>query len=153
MNGEKSIDTPVTEITLRRYEKPVGLKGRDLLRRVCLSLGLLQPGDSRDVIIDILDILIKASKEKVFLSSEEVRDRIVKERNGQSIDLNGLAPSNIRRQLKRLRDIQLCEKIKNKYRITEFMSLSEIFDERIKKLMLTAIVERVNDYIELYEKK
>lgn len=153
MNIERSIDTPISEITLRRYEKPIALNERELLKRVCLSIGILQPGDSRDVIIDIFDILIKASKEKVFLSSDEVRERIIMNRTEKSVDMNGLAPSNIRRQLKRLRDIQLCEKIKNKYRITEFLSLIEIFDERIKKLMLTSITERVREYIDLYEKR
>ena len=48
-----SRDVPLNEITLRRYEKPDNLKGRDLVRKLCLSLGLLQPGDSRDVIVDI----------------------------------------------------------------------------------------------------
>ena len=136
-----------------REEKSVGLRGRELLRRICLSIGILQPGDSRDVIIDIFDILIAASKEKKMLSSEEVRDRIIESRNDQSIDLNGLASSNVRRQLKRLRDIQLCEKIKNKYRITEFLSVSELFDERIKKLILISITDRVKEYIDLYERK
>ena len=43
-----SKDIPLNEITLRRYEKP-NLQGRELVRKLCLSIGLLQPGDSRDV--------------------------------------------------------------------------------------------------------
>ena len=50
--GTISRDTPLAEITLRRYEKPT-TEGRDLVRKLCLSVGLLQPGDSRDVIVDV----------------------------------------------------------------------------------------------------
>ena len=56
-------DTALSEITLRRYEKPENFKGRDLIRKLCLSLGLLQPGDSRDIIVDILSVILKAKKE------------------------------------------------------------------------------------------
>ncbi|MBN2881157.1 hypothetical protein JXM83_03825 [Candidatus Woesearchaeota archaeon] len=151
LNLDKSIDTPISELTLRRYEKPVGLKGRELLRRVCLSLGILQPGDSRDIIIDIFSVLIDSSKNQKWLSSEEIRDLVVSKRSSESLDMKGLAPSNVRRQLKRLRDIQLVEKVKNLYRITEFLSLKEIFEERIQNLLLSSIVARVSDYIDLYE--
>ena len=67
------------------------------------------------------------------------------------MDYKGLAPSNVRRQLKRLRDIQIIEKSKNLYRLTEFMKLSEIFNSIIKKIVLNSITERVEDYILLYE--
>ena len=52
-----SRDVPLSELTLRKYEKP-DFKGRNLIRKLCLSLGLLQPGDSRDVIVDILNVLL-----------------------------------------------------------------------------------------------
>ena len=47
-------DIPLSEITLRKYEKPSNLERRELVRKICLSLGLLQLGDSRDIIVDIL---------------------------------------------------------------------------------------------------
>jgi chemotaxis signal transduction protein len=56
-------ETPISEITLRRYEKPYSASKRELLKKCCLSLGLLQPGDSRDVIVDILYILLEAKQE------------------------------------------------------------------------------------------
>ena len=33
-------DTPLAELTLRKYERPTS-SGRDLVRKVCLTLGLL----------------------------------------------------------------------------------------------------------------
>ena len=73
MSKIKSIDTPLSEITLRRYEKPYNLKRRDLVRKLTLGMGLLNPGDSRDVIVDILCILLDARKNKIKLSSETIR--------------------------------------------------------------------------------
>ena len=57
-----SKDTPLAEITLRRYEKPDNLSDRELVRKLCLSIGLLQPGDSRDVVVDVLYVMLKNKK-------------------------------------------------------------------------------------------
>ena len=77
-------DTPLAEITLRRYEKPSNLKGRDLVRKLCLSIGLLQPGDSRDVVVDVLSVLLNAKKE---MDSKEIEELVKEERkkNGKDI--------------------------------------------------------------------
>ena len=139
-------DTPLSEITLRRYEKPTNLKGRDLIRKLCLSIGLLQPGDSRDVIVDVLNVLLNAKKEKKELSSEEIEKLVIAERKKHKLPMIGIAPSNIRRQLKRLKDLFLIESIANSYRITEFESLQTIFEERIEKYYLRSIVDRVKEY-------
>jgi len=112
-----SRDTALAEITLRKYEKPFDLSHRELVRKLCLSTGLLHPGDSRDIIVDILYVLLKAKKEKKELSSEEIKSLVVDSRNESNLALAGIASSNIRRQLKRLRDLFLVEKVKNKYRI------------------------------------
>ena len=58
-------DIPLSEITLRKYEKPANLEKRELIRKICLSLGLLQLGDSRDVIVDILMVLWNRVKPKL----------------------------------------------------------------------------------------
>lgn len=145
-------ETPLMEIILRRYETPHELLERDALKKICLSLGLLQPGDSRDVIVDILMVLEHAKKEKTELSAAEIKEQLLEIRNQNGLSLNGTADSNIRRQLKRLRDIFLVEKIKNNYRILEFMSLEQIFDEKIKKIILDAILTRNNEYFKYYTK-
>ena len=144
-------ETPLMEITLRRYEKPTGLSERELLKKVCLSLGLLPPGDSRDVIVDILLVLEKSKKDRKELSAIEIKDQLLEMRREHGLSLNGTADSNIRRQLKRLRDLFLVEKTGNTYRILEFMSLGEIFEQKIKKIILDAVLERNKDYFEAYK--
>lgn len=139
-----SRDIPLAEITLRRYEKPENFTGRDLIRKLCLSLGLLQPGDSRDVIVDVLYVLLKSKKE---LSSEEIEKLVIEQRKKNKLPLLGIASSNIRRQLKRLRDLFIAEKIANNYRINENANLSEIFEEKIEKFLLPSIISRIKEYV------
>ncbi|MEK6869515.1 MAG: hypothetical protein AABX74_04750 [Nanoarchaeota archaeon] len=141
-----SKEIPLAEITLRRYEKPSKLSERELVRKLCLSIGLLQPGDSRDVVVDIFNVLLRASKQKKLLSSEEIEKEVIESRKRQKLALHGIASSNIRRQIKRLRDLFLVEKVKSSYRITEFEDLGVIFEEKIEKFYLQSIVDRVKEY-------
>jgi len=143
---KKIRDTPIMEITLRRYEKPYDLEIRELLRKFCLSVGLLQPGDSRDVIVDVLHVMLRAKKGGEKLRSEQVKDLVIKTREDYKLPLFGIAGSNIRRQLKRLRDILLVEKVKNNYMITEFANMHSIFEEKIEQYMIPSITNRVKEY-------
>ena len=140
-------DIPLSEITLRKYEKPNGLEKRELIRKICLSLGLLQLGDSRDVIVDILMVLVEANSNKERLGSEEIGMRVEEVRKKYSLETKGLAESNIRRQLKRLRDAMFVDKVENKYYLTEYLSLKEIFENNIERFVIPQIVERVKEYL------
>jgi hypothetical protein len=142
-----SKDTPLNELTLRRYEKPYNLSKRELVKKLCLSLGLLQPGDSRDVIVDVLYVLVEAKNEKKELMSERVKDAVIELRKKENLPLLGIASSNIRRQLQRLRQLLLVEKIKNNYRATEFLNLHEAFEEKVEKYLLPSVISRVKDYL------
>ncbi|MEM4271664.1 MAG: hypothetical protein QXD13_01060 [Candidatus Pacearchaeota archaeon] len=140
-------DIPLGEITLRKYEKPYDAPKRELVRKVCLSLGLLQPGDSRDIIVDILLVLDEARKTKSSLSSFDIRDKVDALRKANSLESKGLAESNIRRQLKRLRDAMLVDKLENSYRLSEFSPISEIFAQKIEKFLVPQIIERIKEYL------
>ncbi|MBI2542142.1 hypothetical protein HYV80_05525 [Candidatus Woesearchaeota archaeon] len=149
MPKQKTIsrDIPLAEITLRRYEKPSNLNERELVRKICLSVGLLQPGDSRDVIVDVFSVLIKAKKHQGNLTSEEICSLVIEDRKKLNLPMLGIAASNIRRQLKRLKDSMLIEKRLNAYRITEHNSLNEIFEEKIEKILLPGISSRIKEYL------
>lgn len=144
--GKISRDTPLAEITLRRYEKPT-MNDRDLVRKFCLSVGLLQPGDSRDVIVDVLHVLLKAKQRREELHSEEVKNSVMDYRKKNGLPMLGIASSNIRRQLKRLKDLHLIETNANLYRISEWSELSEIFEEKINNFILKSVLSRVKDYV------
>lgn len=137
-------DTPLAELTLRKYEKPTS-SGRDLVRKVCLTLGLLQPGDSRDVVVDVLHVML--ANKKGALTSKEVEELVIENRKDHGVPLLGIAPSNIRRQLLRCRELFLIEKIKATYRITEHALFSEIFAEKLESYYLNSIMQRVKEYM------
>ncbi len=139
-------DTPLMELTLRRYEKPEGLEMRELLKKFCLSLGLLQPGDSRDIVVDILHVLLRAKKKEEDISSEQIRSQVMKLRTEYNLPMLGVASSNVRRQIKRLRDLLIVQKVKNSYRITEFAQLHDTFEEKISQYLLPTITSRVKEY-------
>tara|TARA_Y100000310_G_scaffold334233_1_gene413478 strand:+ start:11208 stop:11660 length:453 start_codon:yes stop_codon:yes gene_type:complete len=142
-------DSPLNELTLRRYEKPYTKNKREIIRKFCLSIGLLQPGDSRDIVVDVFQVMLNAKNKKLLMNSEEIKDEAVALRKKAKLPLKGIASSNIRRQLKRLRDLFIVEKLKNEYRITEFEDISVIFDEKVEKYVLDNIMKRVKEYSKL----
>lgn len=142
-----SRDTPLSEITLRKYEKPAGLSGRELVRKLCLSLGLLQPGDSRDVIVDVFQVMLEHHKDEQGFSSVEIEKMTIENRKKHNLQLIGIAPSNVRRQILRLRDLLLIEKVGNVYRINEGNLLSDLFKEKIEAYYLNSIISRVKEYV------
>ena len=146
-------DTPLSEITLRRYEKPTKIENRDLVKKFCLSVGLLQPGDSRDVVVDVLEVLLKAKQDKKHLSSQDVTQKVTDQRKKMKLPIYGVAGSNIRRQLKRLRDLFLVEKVKNSYRVTEFDSLHNSFERRTEQFLLLSILERTKEYAKALDER
>ena len=141
-----SKDTPLMELTLRRYERPDRMDARDLIKKFCLSMGLLQPGDSRDIIVDILYVLLRAKTDQRIMTSEQINIEVKKLRTEYKLAHSGVAPSNIRRQVKRLRDLLLVEKIRNNYRIHEFSKLSDSYREKFEQYLLPSVVMRINDY-------
>lgn len=141
----------LSEITLRKYEKPYELSSRELLKKICLSLGLLQPGDSRDIVVDILQVLFENRGSKTSIPLEQIKEKAIVNRQQANLEIKGIADSNIRRQLKRLRDLFLVEKENNRYRIAEFDSLEEIFSKKIEKFHIASIIERIKEYLAALE--
>jgi len=141
-------DIPLTEIILRKYEKPYSADKREIVKKICLSLGLLQPGDGRDVIIDILSVLIHSQRSKEMVTSDEIKARVEKIRSAGGFEMKGIAESNVRRQLKRLADMMIIDKIENKYRLSEFETLGTIFHNKFEKFLIPQTIERIKEYLE-----
>ncbi len=145
----KLVDAPLSEITLRKYEHPGGLEGRTLIRKICLSIGLLNPGDSRDVIVDILNFLMT----KKQLTIEEIKKEIEISRGTKKNSLQGTSQSNIRTQLRKLKSIGLIEKNQGKYRIKEGLTISEAFKKHVREELIKNIMQRVEQHLEEADKR
>ena len=99
------------------------------------------------------EITVEAIKETVMTVSAELEtipilsptSKIIKE---NSLEEKGLAESNSRRQLKKLRDQMLVDKKRNLYRLSEFEPLSNIFDKKIQGFLIPQITERIKEYLE-----
>jgi len=131
-------DKPIYEITIRKFESPSQINSKDLIRRFCISIGLLQPGDSRDIIVEILEMFLKAKKQKKFLKSEDIEKQLK--------NLKGSAGSNIRRHLLRLKRYGIIEKMSEGYRIKEWDSLENIFKHHIENFLIKPAIERILEY-------
>jgi len=140
-------DIALDELIVRKYEIPDSNDERELVKKFCLSLGLLQEGDSRDVIVDLLLLFLKKRKEKKFLKSEEIVTELKK-----TVD-RGISEPNIRRQIKRLKDMMIIEKVPgvNAYRIVEFANLLTIIEKNVFGIKLTSITERIKEYAKLID--
>ncbi len=144
-------DIALDEITLRKYEIVEAKDKREIVKKFCLSVGLLQEGDNRDIVVDIILALINAKKEKIFLDVKEIKEKVEKIREEYGLEVKGVSISNIRRQIKKLKDLFLVEKVKGKYRIPEFSDLEKIFCERILKIKVEGIIERIKEYSKLID--
>jgi len=80
-------------------------------------------------------------------TSDEICSLVIEERKKLKLPMLGIASSNIRRQLKRLKDSLLVEKRLNAYRITEHDNLNQIFEDKIEKMLLPSINSRIKEYL------
>lgn len=142
-------EAPLAEVTLRKYEKPYRLEGRELIKKLCLSVGLLQPGDSRDVLVDVFQALLQSPEP---VSMAVIESEVRKSRRRHKLPMRGMASSNIRRQVRRLKELFLVERVGRKYRLMEDAPLHEVFVEKIEKLYVPSIISRVKEYCEAVEK-
>ena len=113
-------------------------------------MGLLQPADGRDVIVDVLHSVLK-SPEPVSIS--DIEKSVKRSRKEHNLPMSGIASSNIRRQVKRLKDSFIVDRAGKNYQIAENAPLHEAFSERIEKFYLPTIVSRVREYCEAIERE
>ena len=97
--------------------------------------------------VDIFHVLLKARGEKQGLSSDAIEQKVVENRKKHHLAPQGIASSNILRQVRRLRELLFVEKIADKYRITEFEDLSVLFEQKIEQFYLRSITDRVKEYL------
>ncbi len=142
-------DTPINDISLRKFEKPSSNDVDELLRKFCISVGLLQPGDSRDLIVDLLKLFMKASRVRRHLPVEDIYKYAL------NFGKHGASQSNVRRHLLRLKEMNFIEKTREGYRLREWLPLKSLFEDFIK-FKAKPTIERITDYAllidQLFEK-
>jgi predicted transcriptional regulator len=145
--GKVFQDKPITEITLRKFERPFNEDKNNLIRKFIISLGLLQPGDSRDVIVDIFKLFLESKKTKLVLTSKEIEEKV------KNVRSEGTTSSNVRRQILRLEHIGLVEKNQGGYRIKEFSDISYILEEHVRQFLVEPTLKRISEYAKEIDSK
>ncbi len=141
-------EIPLTEFTLRRYERPQNKDKRELVKRLCLSIGLLQPGDSRDSIVDVFLVFLGSSQP---LLVENVVEKVRALRKEAKLPSIGMAESNLRRQVRRLKDQGWIMKYTQGYGIAEHLSLSSLFSEKIRPYSIDPALSRIEEYCQIID--
>lgn len=113
---------------------------RGLVRELCIHLGLLQSGDSRDIIVDILHLFIRTRKE---YQSLEVVSEVIKVLKSNKRDLKGIADSNVRRQLSRLVKIGILERTHRRYYLPRNLNLCQVFDQKVQPNFFVPLIYKI----------
>ncbi len=127
-------DKPLLEVTLRKYERPAGKPREEVLKKFCMALGLLQPGDSRDQIVGILDVFLKEKGRPISVG--EISGKLGKK----------TALSGIRRHLRRLIEVKLVEKQGRLYRLAEGEDPQFAVKFLTRKFVVDDILSRIEEY-------
>ncbi len=139
-------DRPLSGISLNEFEKPTNDYNTNI-RRLCISLGLVRPGESRIAVVYILDILLKARKKRPSgIDSYE----IVKELYKKKVRI---VYANILRDLRKLISIGIVEKRNNLYRVRENMRLNEIIAEFVKPYIIDRTLGKIEEYAKAVERE
>lgn len=131
----------LSEICLRWYDDS-SLMLED--KRELVKLFLRAIGVSRDVAADVFEILLLASAEDIAFTTAEIKEEIIKLRKGRGADPGkGLSERNIQIWLKFFRNLELVQRIGDRYFFTGNKRPSAVFIENIKP----DIIDRTSDYI------
>jgi len=165
--AKKSLkDIPLQEITLRKYEIPTALDDRELARKFLLSIGMLQPGDSRDIVVDIFHYLLVQQKSSCVspVLEDQTQGRVDKGGKAPygatfeqlSAELEGkpgASQPNIRRQLRRLKEIKLIDSRGDAYRIVESGQIAELINNYLEQFIVTPTLSRIKQYAVALEQR
>lgn len=133
-------DLPLAEITLRKFERPENIDKKTLIRRFCISLGLINPGDNRTGVVEVFQTIFDSNEP---LDAEQVFELLEKK----------LALSGIRRHLRRLEERKLLDHKKTKYSIAESGNLVYSMKYALKEHIIDDIFNRLLEYAEALQNK
>lgn len=146
IRGRLYKDRPLSGISLNEFERPTNDYNVNI-RRLCISLGLVSPGESRIAIVHILDILLKTRKKNPDgLDSYELIKELYKKKTK-------IVYANILRDLRKLMAVGIVEKRNGHYRIKENMRLDEIISSFIKPYLIDRTLSKIEEYARSVEKE
>lgn len=131
----------LADIRLRWYDDS-GLMSKD--PRALIGLFLDSMGVTRDVPVDLFEVLLTAKSMGVGLTTSEIKKGIIKLRKKRKEgEGKGLSDRNIQIWLKFFRDLDLVDRIGSRYMFSGNKNPSTLFKEKTKP----EIIDKSADYI------
>lgn len=129
----------LSDIRLRWYDDS-SLQQED--RRKLVELFLDSVGVTRDVAVDIFEVLLAARNKSISLTSSEIKEGVIKlrEKRGEKAD-KSLSDRNIQVWLKFFRKLELVERIGSRYHFANNRKPSTLFMERTKPRVIDKSVD------------
>lgn len=114
-------------------------------RREIVEIFMDSIGVTRDVAVDMFEILLMAKADDIALTREEIKKQILdlREKRGVKDTKKGLTDRNIQIWLKFFRDIEFIERIGRRYVFKGNKKPSDVFIENTKP----EIIDKTVDYV------
>ena len=132
----------LADINLKWYDD-TALMLEDREELVKLFLDCL--GVSRDVAIDMFEVLLIAKSDGISLTSREIKNEIIKLRKSRGVEdpKKGLSDRNIQIWLKFFRDLEMVERLGDRYLFKKNKIPSKVFIEKTKP----EVIDKCSDFI------
>ncbi len=127
------------EICFRELSLPSDIRANNkaLVKWLALSIGLINPGDKRDGIVDVFAVLVEGLREAMPLTIEEITRRASRRRD------KAISEKTAYYHIKRLKDMGLVSKVKAGYILGDGHErelgtiIRKVYEERLNKMLST----------------
>ncbi len=132
----------ISDIRLRWYDESyLEAEDRELVRILLNSLGV-----TREVALDIFEVMLIAKSAGISSTRREIRNRVIELRKERGIEnpSNGLTDRNIQLWLRFFREVDLVERIGSRYLFSGNKKPSRVWLERTKPNIIDKSAENIH---------
>lgn len=142
----------ISDIRLKWYDEScLGVEeNRELVRILLDSLGV-----TRDVALDIFEVLLMAKSDGVSITGREIKDRVIGLRKERKVKKprNGLTDRNIQLWLRFFREIDLIERVGSRHLFSGNKKPSRVWLEKTKPNIIDKSAENIHKILLELEKR
>lgn len=142
----------ISDIRLKWYDEScLGVEeNRELVRILLDSLGV-----TRDVALDIFEVLLMAKSDGISITGREIKDRVIGLRKERKVKKprNGLTDRNIQLWLRFFREIDLIERVGSRHLFSGNKKPSRVWLEKTKPNIIDKSAENIHKILLELEKR
>ena len=142
----------ISDIRLKWYDEScLGVEGnRELVRILLDSLGV-----TRDVALDVFEVLLMARSDGISMTGREIKDKVIELRKKRRVKKprNGLTDRNIQLWLRFFREIDLIERVGSRHLFSGNKKPSKVWMEKTKPNIIDKSAENIHKILLELEKR